>query len=134
MKEDAQQGRVFSNLVAEFDTSYDAAHPLKIIGGQHRFQAIAGALPGHRDKFHGVKVYFGLTSEQRLDVQLISNTNIEISADLLDRMQETLRGPELRSWCQTVGLLPAKTDFSDRRGKDKPISVRLARSFIVNFV
>jgi hypothetical protein len=134
MKEDAQQGRVFSNLVAEFDTSYDADHPLKIIGGQHRFQAIAGAIPAQKDKYHGVKVYFGLTSEQRLDVQLISNTNIEISADLLDRMQETLRGPELRSWCQKVGLLPAKTDFSDRRAKDKPISVRLARSFIVNFV
>lgn len=134
MKEDAQQGRVFSNLVAEYDTSYDPEHPLKIIGGQHRFQAIAGALPTQSEKFHGVKVYFGLTSEQRLDVQLISNTNIEISADLLDRMQETLRGPELRSWCQEVGLLPAQTDFSDRRAKDKPISVRLARSFIVNFV
>jgi hypothetical protein len=134
MKEDAQHGRVFSNLVAEFDTSYDAEHPLKIIGGQHRFQAIAGAAPGQKDKYHGLKVYFGLMSEQRLDVQLISNTNIEISADLLDRMQETLRGPELRSWCQSVGLLPPKSDFSDRRAKDKPISVRLARSFIVNYV
>jgi hypothetical protein len=134
MKEDAQQGRIFSNLVAEFDTSYEEDKPLKIIGGQHRFQAINGALTPHKDKFHGVKVYFGLNSEQRLDVQLISNTNIEISADLLDRMQETLRGPELRSWCQKVGLLPAGTDFADKRAKDKPISVRLARSFIVNFV
>jgi hypothetical protein len=134
MKQDAQQGRVFSNLVAEFDTSYESDKPLKIIGGQHRFQAIIGALTFHKDKFHGVKVYFSLNSEQRLDVQLISNTNIEISADLLDRMQETLRGPELRSWCQKVGLLAEGTDFADRRAKDKPISVRLARSFIVNFV
>lgn len=134
MKEDAQQGRVFSNLVAEFDTSYDSSHPLKIIGGQHRYEAISGALASHKDKYHGVKVYFGLTSEQRLDVQLISNTNIDISADLLDRLQETQRGPQLRSWCQRVGLLSAGTDFADVRGKDKPISVRLARSFIVDFV
>jgi len=47
-----------------------------------------------------VKVYFGLDSDQRLDVQLISNTVIAVSADLYDRMQETVRGPE------TAGLVP----------------------------
>jgi len=133
MKDDAKNGRVFSNIVAEFDVSYSEEKPLKIIGGQHRTKAISEALATSVDRAHGIKVYFALTLEQRLDVQLISNTNIEISLDLLDRMLETQRGPELRSWCQAVGLLPEKSDFSDRRAKDKPISVRLARSFIVNF-
>src|SRR5689334_18992414 len=35
MKEDAVGRRTFSNLVAEFSTSYDPESPLKIIGGQH---------------------------------------------------------------------------------------------------
>ncbi len=133
MQDDAEHGRLFSNIVAEFDTSYTEEQPLKIIGGQHRIKAISNALSSQSDKYHGIKVYFGLNLDQRLDVQIISNTNIEISSDLLDRMLETQRGPELRSWCQLVGLLPEGSDFSDRKAKDKPISVRLARSFIVNF-
>lgn len=51
-----------------------------------------------------MKVYFGLNTEQRLDVQLISNTNIAVSSDLLDRKQ--------------------------RGGK---LTVRAARTFVMNF-
>ena len=107
MQQDAKERRSFSNLVAEFTTEYNAEVPLKIIGGQHRYQAIKEAQALGIDEYHGVKVYFGLDSDQRLDVQLISNTVIAVSADLYDRMQETVRGPELRDWCQKVGLLAA---------------------------
>lgn len=44
MKDDALNKRSFSNIVAEYDTSFDKEHPLKIIGGQHRFIAISEAL------------------------------------------------------------------------------------------
>ena len=71
--------------------------------------------------------------EQRLDVQLISNTNIAISGDLFDRMHETVMGPELRDWFQSVGLLEAGQDFADRRARGGPISVQLARTFILNY-
>jgi hypothetical protein len=37
---DAKKRRSFSNIVAEFTREFDAEHPLKIIGGQHRFEAI----------------------------------------------------------------------------------------------
>ena len=104
MKEDAISGRTFSNIVTEYTKDFDASHPLKIIGGQHRFEALKAALTHGTDEYHGVKVYMGLTTEQRLDVQLISNTNIATSSDLFDRMQETYKGPQLRSWCQAVGL------------------------------
>ena len=38
MKIDAQKGRNFSNIVTEYTTDFDSEHPLKIIGGQHRFE------------------------------------------------------------------------------------------------
>ena len=77
MKEDAKLKRSFSNIVAEYITTFDEEHPLKIIGGQHRFIAISEAYATENvNQPHGVKVYFGLNTEQRLDVQLISNTNI----------------------------------------------------------
>ena len=110
MKEDAKKGRTFSNLVTEFIPD-GTDTPLKIIGGQHRFQAIKEALNAGVDELHGIKVYFGLDNAQRLDAQLISNTNIEVSAALADRLKETYRGPHLRTWCQSVGLLGIKEDF-----------------------
>ena len=82
---------------------------------------------------HGVKVYFQLEVVQRLDVQVISNTNISVSKDLLDRMYETVQGSELRDWCQSCGLLKPGSDFTDRAGRSKPISVKEARTFIVNY-
>lgn len=133
MIEDAKARRSFSNIVAEYTLEFDSDHPLKIIGGQHRFEAIKIALEKDVDEYHGVKVYLDLNTEQRLDVQLISNTTIAISGDLFDRMHETVMGPELREWCQSVGLLAKGQDFSDRRMRGGPISVQLARSFILNY-
>jgi hypothetical protein len=133
MKDDAKQRRSFSNIVAEFTTEFDAEHPLKIIGGQHRFEAIKEALDDGINEIHGIKVYFGLTSDQRLDAQLISNTVIAVPTDLYDRMQETVRGPELRDWCQKVGLLEGSQDFADKRQRGAQITVRAARTFILNY-
>jgi len=133
MKEDAKKNRSFSNIVAEYSTDFDPEHPIKIIGGQHRYTAIKEAIASGANAFHGLKIYFGLDSSQRLDVQLVSNTVIAVSSDLYDRMQETVKGPELRDWCQVVGILEPNQDFSDRRKRGSQITVRGARTFIVNF-
>ncbi len=133
MKADALLSRSFSNIVGEFLPD-GTPRPLKIIGGQHRIKALTEAFQTRNiDELHGVKGRSELTTEQRLDVQLISNTNIDISADLIDRMQETAMGPELRDWCQTVGLLEQGKDFTDKRVRGGPIPVVLARTFIKNF-
>ena len=133
MKEDAKKRRAFSNIVAEFNVEFDEEHPIKIIGGQHRFEAIRKALELGVNEFHGMKVHFGLHANQRLDVQLISNTVIAVSTDLYDRMQETVKGPELRDWCQQVGLLEPQQDFADRRQRGSQITVRGARTFLLNY-
>jgi hypothetical protein len=133
MLDDAKQGRSFSNIVAEYTKEFDPDHPLKIIGGQHRFKAIAEGVTAGMDQYHGIKVYVGLDMQQRLDVQLISNTNIAVSGDLVDRLQETFTGPELRDWCQKVGLLNAGEDFADAYERGGPISVKMARTFITNY-
>ncbi len=133
MKTDAAERRTFSNIVTEFTTTFDSDHPLKIIGGQHRYKAIEFAAEKGRDELHGLKVYFDLDSDQRLDVQLISNTNIATSTDLFDRMHETLSGPELRDWCQDCGLLEENSDFADKRARGQAITVRAARTFLVNY-
>lgn len=133
MKDDALHQRVFSNIVAEYSIAFDEEHPLKIIGGQHRFKSISDALTNGVNQAHGVKVYFGLNTEQRLDVQLISNTNIAVSPDLLDRMLETVKGPELRNWCQSAGLLNQHEDFADRKQRGSRFTVRAARTFIMNY-
>ena len=133
MKLDAKGGRVFSNIVAEYNIEFDEEYPLKIIGGQHRINAISEALKHAIKEYHGIKVYFNLNMEQRLDVQLISNTNIAVSADLLDRMMETVKGPELRNWCHEVGLLNKNSDFADKKQRGNCITVREARTFIINY-
>ena len=134
MKEDALGKRSFSNIVIEFNDTFDPNHPLKIIGGQHRYLAIKEALEKQGvNENHGVKIYFGLDTEQRLDVQLISNTNIAASTDLLDRMLETVSGPQLRSWCQDVGFLSPGKDFSDIRKHGQLVTVKAARTFILNY-
>ena len=133
MKEDALRKRSFSNIVAEYNVAFDEQHPLKIIGGQHRFIASEEALSKGINQVHGLKVYFGLNTEQRLDVQLISNTNIAVSSDLLDRMLETVKGPELRNWCQQTGLLNEHEDFADKKQRGSRFTVRAARTFIMNF-
>ncbi len=133
MKEDAKKRRAFSNIVAEFNLDFDKEHPIKIIGGQHRFEAIREALNEGVNETHGLKVYFGLDSAQRLDVQLVSNTVIAVSTDLYDRMQETVKGPHLRSWCQAVGMLDSAEDFADRRQRGAQITVRGARTFFLSY-
>jgi hypothetical protein len=134
MQEDAKKGRSFSNIVAEYTKEFDETHPIKIVGGQHRFKAIQDALSEQVDEYHGVKVYFDLDKTQRLDVQLISNTNIAVSRDLFDRLQETYVGPQLREWCHKVGLLPIGKDFADQYRRGSFISVRLAKTFITNYI
>jgi len=133
MKDDAKQYRTFSNIVAEFDTQINPESPIKIIGGQHRYIAIKEAFEIGINEWHGIKVYFGLDKDQRLDVQLISNINIAASTDLYDRLQETSRGPELRDWCQDVGFLDSGQDFSSKRQRGSAITVREVRSFLVNY-
>ncbi len=141
MKDDARLQRSFSNIVAEWKrdqvdesgTVDLASGPLKIIGGQHRFEAIRYALESQVDVYHGVKVYFALDMQQRLDVQLISNTNIDISGDLIDRLRETAKGSQLRDWCQATGLLKKGQDFADSYTRNGPISVRMATTFITNY-
>ncbi len=134
MVEDAENKRVFSNIVAEYNPEYEKEYPLKIIGGQHRFLAIDKALKKGINEYHGFKLYFDLSKEQRLDVQLISNTNIAVSSDLLDRMFETVKGPELRDWCQKCGILEQNQDFADKKQRGSQISVRGARTLIVNYI
>jgi hypothetical protein len=135
MKDDAKLQRSFSNIVAEWkkDSEDLLVSPLKIIGGQHRFEAIRYALESQADVYHGVKVYFALDMPQRLDVQLISNTNIDISGDLIDRLRETAKGSQLRDWCQATGLLKKGQDFADSYTRNGPISVRMATTFITNY-
>jgi hypothetical protein len=55
MKDDARNRRNFSNIVAEYTKEFDEDHPLKIIGGQHRFEAIRLALDdrSHRCRLEG---------------------------------------------------------------------------------
>jgi hypothetical protein len=133
MIDDAKQSRSFSNIVAEFTRSFQEELPIKIIGGQHRYYAIREALENGIDQYHGIKAYFDLTPDQRLDVQLISNTNIAVSTDLFDRIHETLSGPHLRQWCQDIGLLELGEDFADKRQRGSQITVKAARTFIVNY-
>lgn len=133
MKDDASKRRSFSNIVAEYTADHNPAKPLKIIGGQHRFTAIKYALESGVDELHGLKIYLGLTMDQRFDAQQISNTVIDVAADLLDRMSETRSGPDLRNWCHVTGLLPDGEDFGDKQARGGPITVRVARNFIKNY-
>ncbi|CAN1519314.1 hypothetical protein MCEMIH16_01046 [Caulobacteraceae bacterium] len=133
MKSDAILGRSFCNIVSEYSTDFEPSTPIKIIGGQHRFAAIEEALQEGINEYHGIKLYVALDKSQRLDVQLISNTNIAVSGDLIDRMRETERGPQLRNWCHKVGLLKSGEDFSAKRGRGGPISVQVARAFVANY-
>lgn len=130
MEQDATQGRTFEDMVVEFDTSYKADKPLKVYGGQHRILAIT---KGKQDAIvHGVRVYFDLTRDQKVEIATVNNTAIAVPNDLLDRMREQLLGSELRDWCQSVGLLNKDIDFADRKSPDIP-TVRIARTLLVNY-
>lgn len=132
MKSDAKARRSFSGIVAEYAHEQETDKPLLIIGGQHRYHAIKEALDVGIDEWHGVKIYLDLTTDQRLDAQLISNTVIAISTDLFDRMHETVAGPQLRDWCQATGLLASGDDFADRKSRGA-ITVQTVRTFIISY-
>lgn len=133
MEDDANKSRMFSNIVCEYSTAHQPEKPLKVIGGQHRYLAIEDALGNGVDEYHGIKIYFDLNKDQRLDAQLISNTNISVATDLLDRMFETAHGPELRDWAQKTGMLDSGQDFSDKKQRGSQMTVRGVRTFILNY-
>ena len=132
MQDDAKNGRQFNDIIVEYSPDgINAERPLKIYGGQHRAKSIENASKNLINRYHGFRVYLGLTVNQRNDIAQISNANINVPIDLLDRMQETVIGPELRNWCKKVGLV--SKDFAERKNNDGIITARLARTFVVNF-
>jgi hypothetical protein len=135
MKDDALNAREFSDLIAEYETSYMPEKPLKIWGGQHRSRAIMDAYSAKKiSRYHGFRVYFCLSKEQRTELALISNTSMAVSNDLFDRqLEETYMGPSLRRWCVKVGLLKAEEDFPDVGSRAERITTQGARTFVVNF-
>lgn len=135
MRADAEAGREFNDIIVEYNTSYAPEKPLKVWGGQHRSKAIQESFSAARvNRYHGFRVYFSLSKEQRTELALISNTNINISNDLFDRqLEETLVGPQLRKWCQRAGLLSPDEDFPSQGSLAERITTKLARTFIVNF-
>jgi len=135
MKADANNEREFNDLIAEYITSYLPKKPLKIWGGQHRSRAIIDAYAEKKvSRYHGFRVYFCLSKEQRTELALISNTSISVSNDLFDRqLEETYMGPYLRRWCTKVGLLGQGQDFPDVGSHAERITTQGARSFIVNY-
>jgi hypothetical protein len=133
MESDAKKGRSFEDIVTEYDDSYRPTKPLKVYGGQHRVLAIKEAVKEKVDSLHGVRVYYGLSTEERFEIASVNNTSIAVSNDLLDRMQEDLLGPELRRWSQSLGLLGEGQNFADRRSSEGIPTVRIARSIILNY-
>jgi hypothetical protein len=133
MQNDAKKGRQFNDIIAEYDSSYKSEMPLKVFGGQHRGKSIEEANNKGISRYHGFRVYFGLSIDQRGEIIQISNTNIQISPDLLDRVSETQLRSGLREWCEKVGLLKSKQDFADSKNLEGLITVKLARTFVVNF-
>ncbi|MBN1692818.1 MAG: hypothetical protein JW845_04605 [Dehalococcoidales bacterium] len=135
MKADANNEREFSDLIAEYIVSYLPHKPLKIWGGQHRSRSIIDAYKEKKvSRYHGFRIYFCLSKEQRTELALISNTSISVSNDLFDRqLEETYMGPHLRRWCVKVGLLKQGEDFPDVGSHAERITTQGARSFIVNY-
>jgi len=135
MRIDAERGREFNDIIVEYTKEYLPEKPLKVWGGQHRSRAIQEAFEGKRtSRDHGFRVYFCLSKKQRTELALVSNTNIAVSNDLFDRLQEeTLVGTDLREWCYKIGLLQPGDDFPDRAAGAERITVKLARTLIVNF-
>ncbi|MEE9455694.1 MAG: HNH endonuclease signature motif containing protein [bacterium] len=135
MEIDAQNGRPFSDLVIEWCKRYRRDKPLKVLGGQHRAKAIIAAVENNfeTERYHGIRVFFGLNKEQRSQISLISNTNIAIPKPLLDRIGEHSLGPRSREFCQKMGILKTGQDFADRQVGDDRFTVQLLRCLIVNF-
>ena len=135
MLSDAKEGREFNDIIVEYNKEYNADKPLKVWGGQHRARAIQEAYKENKiSRYHGFRIFFNLSKRQRTEIALISNTNIAVSNDLFDRLQEeTLVGLKLRKWCYEAGLLREGDDFPDKSSSSEKITVKLARTFITNF-
>jgi hypothetical protein len=135
MKSDAVAEREFNDIIAEYVVSYLPKKPLKVWGGQHRSRAILDAyLEKKVSRYHGFRVYFNLSKEQRTELAFISNTSIAVSNDLFDRqLEETYMGPNLRKWSTKVGFLKQGQDFPDVGSRAERITTQGARSFIVNY-
>jgi hypothetical protein len=138
MVEDAKKHRTFCDIVIEYNHDYNGNIPLKILGGQHRMEAIKRAKEEDGiDEIHGIRVYFGLNKDQRAELMKISNTNISVSSDLRDRIEEQRLEPAgmLRNFCYETGLLKEGEDFGDKRRYEEEFSptVKAIRSFVVNF-
>jgi hypothetical protein len=132
MVRDAEKGREFNDIIVEYNTEYNSETPLKVWGGQHRIKAVSSAKKSNR--YHGFRIYFDLTKGQRTELALISNTNISVSNDTFDRIiEETLYGGILRKWCQKVGFLGENEDFPDVGSRSEKITIKRARSFVINF-
>jgi len=135
MVSDAKKGREFNDIIVEYTKDYSPEKPLKIWGGQHRVKAIQEAYQeAGISRHHGFKIFFNLSKQQRTEIALISNTNIAVSNDLFDRLQEeTLVGLRLRTCCYQLGLLKEGDDFPDLGSRSEKITVKLARTFVTNF-
>lgn len=136
MEVDAKNGRPFSDIVIEWNRTYRRERPFKVIGGQHRAMAIIEAVNNNQqtERYHGVRVFFGLSKVQRQEISLISNTNIAIPKALLDRIGEHSLGPESRIYAQHVGILNKGQDFAERQIGDNRFTVQLLRCLIVNYL
>ena len=136
MQKDAEAGRPFSDIIVEFNTDYRDAEPLKVLGGQHRGQAIKDAVSAGKEtgRLHGLRVFLGLTKEQRAEISLTSNTNIAIAKALIDRFQEQQMGPESRGWAQEARLLEAGQDFADRVSGQERFTVQMLRALVINYI
>jgi hypothetical protein len=135
MLDDAKKGRQFSDIVIEYNTEYKPKKPLKVLGGQHRSEAIKNALPLNR--YHGIRVYFNLDKVKRVELYIVSNTNIQVPKDLIDRLNEQSMEPpnKLRDYCYAIGILQHGDDFGERRSSEEAFlpTVRMMRTFVVNF-
>jgi hypothetical protein len=61
---DAITNRQFSDILAELDYNYRPEKPLKILGGQHRMEAIKRALEHNQvSRYHGFRIFFGRARE-----------------------------------------------------------------------
>ena len=138
MVDDAKKHRTFSDIVIEYNSEYRENIPLKVLGGQHRMEAIRRArIESDINEVHGIRVYFNLNKDQRAEIMRVSNTNISVSPDLRDRIEEQRLEPAgmLRNFCFETGLLKKGEDFGDKRRFAEEFSptVRMIRSFLVNF-
>ena len=133
MESDAKKGREFNDIIVEYNLSYTPEQPLKVWGGQHRVKSITSAI-NQQQRYHGFRIYFNLSKKQRTDVALVSNTNISVSNDTFDRIiEDTIYGGILRDWCKSIGFLGPTDDFPDVGSRSEKITVKKARSFIVNY-